>query len=199
MRNSFRAFFQANWPGLLVAVLALAVYLVTLSPFMTWEDSGELATAAATLGIPHPTGYPLFAMLGRIFSVLPLGDLRVIVKLNVMAALICTAAVYFYYRLFLLLLVDRTAFPSRKVASPLSVKGRKAGAVPSPKADSATGPRHARLAAALGAFSLAFSWTFWSEAVSLEVYALHLLMLSIVSLVFLRSLARPESQRLWIL
>lgn len=30
-------------------------------------DSGELVTAAATLGIPHPSGYPLYVLLGHLW------------------------------------------------------------------------------------------------------------------------------------
>jgi hypothetical protein len=182
MRNSFRTFFLANWPGLLVALLAFAVYLVTLSPFMTWEDSGELATAVATLGVPHPTGYPLFALLGRIFSLLPLGDLRVIVKLNGMVALTCAASAWIFYRLFLAFLTGRNLFPPR------------AG-----KASPPPGAPWAEAAAGMGALALSFSATFWSEGVSLEVYALHLLMLSLVGLSFVFSLERPDQERPWIL
>jgi len=29
-------------------------------------DSGELVTAVATLGIPHPSGYPLYVLLGKL-------------------------------------------------------------------------------------------------------------------------------------
>ncbi len=61
-----------------VGMVALAVYLVTLAPTITWRnagaDSGDLVSAAFTLGIPHPTGYPLFTILAAIFSHLPLGE-----------------------------------------------------------------------------------------------------------------------------
>jgi hypothetical protein len=36
-------------------------------------DSGELTAAALTGGVPHPPGYPLFALLARLFAALPLG------------------------------------------------------------------------------------------------------------------------------
>lgn len=47
----------------LAASLALAVYLATMPPGVTGEDSGELIAAAWTLGIPHPPGYPLWCLL----------------------------------------------------------------------------------------------------------------------------------------
>ncbi len=37
-------------------------------------DSAELVTAAATWGIPHAPGYPLFILIGRAFAALPFGE-----------------------------------------------------------------------------------------------------------------------------
>lgn len=45
----------------------MVVYLRTLAPTVTGEDSGELIAAAYTLGIPHPTGYPLWCILANLF------------------------------------------------------------------------------------------------------------------------------------
>jgi len=50
-----------------VGIVALCVYILTLAPGVTTGDSGELITAAATLGLAHPTGYPLYILLGRVF------------------------------------------------------------------------------------------------------------------------------------
>jgi hypothetical protein len=56
-----------------VFVVLLAVYHATLIPTVVDQDSGELVAAAHVLGIPHPTGYPLWALLGRAFDYLPVG------------------------------------------------------------------------------------------------------------------------------
>ncbi len=48
-----------------VAGIALCAYLATLAPGITTGDSGELVTAAATLRLAHPTGYPLYLLLGH--------------------------------------------------------------------------------------------------------------------------------------
>ncbi|MAT98203.1 MAG: hypothetical protein CL608_13745 [Anaerolineaceae bacterium] len=57
------------------AVFAFLIYLPTLAPDLTWQansgDGGELITAAVTLGIPHPPGYPTYILLGKLFSLLP--------------------------------------------------------------------------------------------------------------------------------
>ncbi len=53
--------------------LLAALYIVTLRPSIAGGDSGELTAAALTGGVPHPSGYPLFALLARLFAALPLG------------------------------------------------------------------------------------------------------------------------------
>jgi tetratricopeptide (TPR) repeat protein len=53
--------------GLAVALIAFLVYLATLCPTIFAGDAGELAAAAATLGIAHPPGYPLWTMMGNVF------------------------------------------------------------------------------------------------------------------------------------
>ena len=53
--------------GILVSLIILAVYVYTLAPSVVHIDSGELATVQATLGIAHPTGYPLFTVVGYLF------------------------------------------------------------------------------------------------------------------------------------
>lgn len=63
---------------------SLALYLFTLAPTVTFEDSGELITAAYRLGVPHEPGYPLFTLLGRVFTFLPYGT--VAYRLNLMSA-----------------------------------------------------------------------------------------------------------------
>ncbi|MBN1578289.1 MAG: DUF2723 domain-containing protein [Chitinispirillaceae bacterium] len=65
-------------------------YLLTLAPTVTFEDSGELITAAFHLGIPHEPGYPLFTLLGRIFSMLPFGTIAW--RVNFMSALFTAGA-----------------------------------------------------------------------------------------------------------
>lgn len=44
----------------------LLLYSLTMCPGISLSDSGELATVCSTLGIAHPTGYPLYTLLGKI-------------------------------------------------------------------------------------------------------------------------------------
>jgi len=74
--NSAVADESAAWARLapLLAFLVLAaLYVATLRPSVAGGDSGELTAAALTGGVPHPSGYPVFALLARFFAALPLG------------------------------------------------------------------------------------------------------------------------------
>src|SRR5712692_4220885 len=160
-----------------IALFAFAVYCTTLAPTVTFIDSGELAAVTYTLGIAHPTGYPLFTLLGWFFAHLPLG-MRTIFQLNLMAALFCSLALYFFFHLLVFLLEDfdlsgTGKSDTREEGSSLG----KGGIIPS-----------TYIAAIVGTIVLAFSETFWSQAVSLEVYSLHTLFLSLVLLFFSRAI-----------
>jgi hypothetical protein len=63
-----------SWLAPLLAFVGLlALYVATLAPSITGGDSGELTAAALSGGVPHPPGFPLFALLARLFAALPLG------------------------------------------------------------------------------------------------------------------------------
>ena len=60
---------------LFVAFPAFLLYLSMLSPTITrGGDCGELTTASYLMGIGHPTGYPVWCQLTRLFAFLPLGE-----------------------------------------------------------------------------------------------------------------------------
>jgi Protein of unknown function (DUF2723) len=91
---------RASIVSLLAALVALAVYLATLSPGLPAGDSGELITVAATLGVAHPPGYPLYAMLGHLWlALLPWGS--VAWRMNLLSALFAAATVAVLTRLVL--------------------------------------------------------------------------------------------------
>ncbi|MEO6877167.1 MAG: DUF2723 domain-containing protein, partial [Gemmatimonadaceae bacterium] len=73
-----------------VSLVALVLYLLTLSPSTAMWDTSEYIAAAYTLGLPHPPGNPLFVIIGRVFSLLPIAS-TVAVRINILAA-ICSAA-----------------------------------------------------------------------------------------------------------
>lgn len=72
-------------------LVALTLYLLTLAPTISGEDSGEFITAAATLGVAHPPGYPLYCLLGHLFSWMPLGTPAW--RINFMSAFFSAASI----------------------------------------------------------------------------------------------------------
>ena len=69
-----------------------AVYLFTLAPEQTLEDSGELCTASYYAGIPHPPGYPFWSIYSWLWTVIvPFGNVawRVEVGQSFAAAMGC--------------------------------------------------------------------------------------------------------------
>jgi tetratricopeptide (TPR) repeat protein len=61
--------------GLCAVFLAsLAFYTATCATTVTGEDSGELITAAYTLGVAHPPGYPLWCLLAKGATLVPIGE-----------------------------------------------------------------------------------------------------------------------------
>lgn len=91
-------------------VLAFAAYWRTLAPGLTFGDCGDLVVAAYQLGVPHPTGYPLYTMLGHLWiAVVRHGD--VAWRMNLLSAVCGALAVGVLYRCMVsLMLSARAAF-----------------------------------------------------------------------------------------
>jgi tetratricopeptide (TPR) repeat protein len=86
---------------ILVFIVSLVIYGSTMAHVVTAEDSGELATAAYYLGIPHPPGFPLWCILAKCFTWLPFGS--IVARITLFSAICCalTGALVclFVYRL----------------------------------------------------------------------------------------------------
>ncbi len=138
--------------GLLAGGLALALYLGTLAPTVTFADAGELAAAVHFLDVAHPPGFPLYLLLGKLFTLLvPVG--RVVLRLNAFSA-VCGAAAVGLLGAGLALGLELA--PARR-------GGRGAAA-------------HVAtfLLSLAGAGLLATSRTLWEQATQTEVYALNM-------------------------
>ena len=155
-----RRFQVAAWAAFLVP---LVIYLITLAREITFGDSGELCAVAATLGIAHPPGYPLFTLLGHLFSFLPLGS--VAFRVGLLSSLSAALSSLLIYRIAVSLLRRHDPHPDPK---------RGLAFVLAPLA---------------GAFLFAFARTPWSQAVVIEVYTLQ----SLLVLLFLAAIANALS------
>jgi hypothetical protein len=81
---------------LALGVGSFVLYLITLAPTVLFADGGEFQFVPYILGIAHPTGYPLYLLLGWAWShVLPIGD--VAYRMNLFSALWAALAVGLSY------------------------------------------------------------------------------------------------------
>lgn len=144
--------------ALFLALSSLALYGRTAAPTVLAADSGEFQFVPYIAGIAHPTGYPLYTMLGWLWShALPLGD--VAYRMNLFSALWAAMAVTLLYitSTFFLHLVQANIPQSALYASAL-----------------------------VATATFAVSQTFWSQAVIAEVYSLHACFVALIFYLLLR-------------
>ncbi|NMB83168.1 MAG: DUF2723 domain-containing protein [Ignavibacteria bacterium] len=131
-----------------VFALSFIVYLMTVQPTVSFWDCGEFIATSYLLQVPHPPGTPLFLILGKVFSMIPFVE-NIGLRVNMISVISSAFTVMFLYL----------------VAVKLIQQYKK---VTENRFDALT----IYLPAAIGALSLAFSDTFWFNAVEAEVYAL---------------------------
>lgn len=87
--------FRPGWSkGLLLAGL-LAVYLLTMGRTVGRADTFEFQVVTPVLGIVHPTGYPLWLLLGKLFTFIPAGNMAWRVNLATVTYGLLTALVVY--------------------------------------------------------------------------------------------------------
>jgi hypothetical protein len=71
---------------LLVFAGSFTLYVRTLAPTVVtvFDDSPEFQLVCHLLGVAHPTGYPLYTLLGKLFTLLPPGNIAY--RVNLMSA-----------------------------------------------------------------------------------------------------------------
>ncbi len=136
--------------GLVAISLPLVIYLPDLSPYVGRADTFEFQVVAPQLGIAHPSGYPLYILIGKIFSLLPLGSPAW--RLNLSSAVFAALASGMLY-----LTLNKPATQRQ----------------PAPDHAANTNSGFQSVLALLVALVLAFSPTLWSRAIQAEVYTLN--------------------------
>ncbi len=84
-----------GWVSISLFLLCFAVLLRTMARTFYALDSAELAAGAATLGIVHSPGYPLYLLLGHAFTWIPVGDIGFRVNLLSVFSLALTVPLLF--------------------------------------------------------------------------------------------------------
>jgi hypothetical protein len=147
--------------GFLVFGMSLVQFLMTTQPSVSFWDPGELSAASRLLQVPHPPGAPVFLLLGRLFSLLPIGE-NTGFRINCVSALASAVAVLFLYLSIV------------KVIRRFSPGGGAFGVVGT------------SVAAATAALAYSFSTTFWFNGDESNVFATSTMLFSVIVWLALR-------------
>lgn len=162
--------------GLIPSLIVLIFYMITLAAGLIAPDSGELAAVQYTLGIAHPTGYPLFTILGFLFSHIPI-PIKPIIILNFLTALWSILTVY-----VLTITIKKILDDYKFWFNDLSTENEKLI-----KRFDLSEPVKI-FSAIFGSLLLGFSRTFWLQSLSVEVYSLHIFLFSLTFYFLLKSI-----------
>lgn len=103
-------------PAIVIFALFLGLYSRTLAPGLLFGDPGEFQFAAWRFGLAHPTGYPLYLLLGGSWQhLVGLFGVDPAAGLNALSAFLAAAAVAICYLAALAWLPGRT--PTARIAA----------------------------------------------------------------------------------
>lgn len=139
-----------------IFAISFAVYIFTLCPTIYLEDSAEFITVAKTLGIAHPSGYPLYILIGKLFTFLPFGSPAF--QVNLMSAFFGSLTGAFLFLIF------------KKIIYCFNKKNLTVNNIFILE----------YLTPAVGALVFIFTATFWSQSVVAEVYTLNTFLLAVI-------------------
>jgi len=141
-----------NLLGWLCFLIASITYILTLEPSVSFWDCGEFISCAYRLQVAHQPGYPLFAMLGKIFSLLSMGNTTKVPYFTNMGSALASGTT------IMLLFWTITAMAKKLLVS-------KDGEDDKPRVMLIMG------AGLVGALAFTYTDTFWFSAVETIVFA----------------------------
>lgn len=143
--------------GLVIFLIALCTYWSTMEPTVSFWDCGEFIAAATKIQVGHQPGAPLFLMIGKLFSLLALGNTnRIAYWVNFSTVVASAGTIMFLF--WTITNIAVSVFHKEKL------KTRQLSIL---------------IAGAIGALAFCFSDSFWFSAVEAEVYALSTLFTAI--------------------
>ncbi len=179
--------FLKKYYAVLTGLFVFLIYLITIAPTIIQIDSGELTAVQALAGIAHPTGYPLFTIAGYIFSKIPL-PFNTAFQLNILAALWCSLGVglFVYTSKFILDNLDKFRSVS-KIKPKSAKKSKQSNKAAQPEKSTSLPEAIKYIASAGGGILLGLSKTFWFQSTSVEVYSMHIFLISLIILCLIKA------------
>jgi len=156
-----------------VFVVSLLVYVATLEETASLWDCAEFIACAYKLQVPHAPGAPMFLMIGRMFSLLSLGDeLKVAYWVNMSSAVSSAMVVMFTFWVIIMMI---RLFATSMDKFTLIIAGL------------------------IGSFVIAFADSFWFSAVEAETYAMATLFLILAFWAILKWRQSNKTREKWLL
>jgi len=149
-------------------IWSLVLYTRTMAPSAPFWDAGEFIACAHILGVPHSPGTPLYVLIAKVFTLMPL-PFSIAGRVNFLSAFTSAGAVLFLYLLAVRFL-DRIIGHSETLGDTLVKVG----------------------AALSGALFVAASNTFWWNAVEAEVYSMSIFVMAFMTWLALKWEDNPK-------
>ena len=92
---SFFATYSKKLENLIAGIIFLvtfAIYFSTMAPTVSFWDTGEFIATSYILGIPHPPGSPLFLLIGKLFTLIPISA-DIAFRMNIFSPIISAATI----------------------------------------------------------------------------------------------------------
>ena len=140
----------------LIFVFTTIIYLMTVAPTMSFWDCGEFIACSYRLAVPHPPGAPLFLLVGRIMTLLPIGH-DIAFRVNLISVFSSSLTIMLLYLIIVHLI--------RQWKGELKTKSDWLMAI---------------FSGVIGSLAFAFTHSFWFNSAEAEVYAASMLFTSLI-------------------
>ena len=155
----------------LAFLVSLVLYIRTMAPSAPFWDAGEFIAAAYTLGVPHSPGTPLYVLVGRVFTLLPL-PFSIAARVNFISVMAGSLGILMVY----LLAIRFLDYMLGKSETAVDTLAKVVGAL-------------------VGALFLTFSHTYWANSTESEVYTMSVFVMGAMTWLALKWTDNPNGPK----
>ncbi len=153
-----------------VFIFSFIIYYLTIAPTVSFWDCGEFIACSFRMGVPHPPGAPLYLLVGRIFSMIPIFP-DIAKRVNLISTISSAFTVMFLYLIIVMFIRQYLENEKEGFLKYVPYVG-----------------------GIIGSLTFAFTTSFWFNAVEAEVYAPSMLFTSLVVWLILLWSERSEQK-----
>ena len=162
-----------------VFFLTLLIYYLTLAPTTFWIDSAIYLTTVKEFGIAYPPGFPLYIIIAKLWSYLPLSGFSFAQKINFLSSFFASLASGVLYLTILKLLENKFYFFEKKFFQNQSI--------------------FLSLIAFFSSLAFGFSHSLWYQATYAEVYTFHVFLTALTVYFLISAGIDAEKQKRYLI